>query len=376
MSRGQMLCHNLSLIFTATQGGFHNDSERLDTCPMSHSQEVREPVLKLSSACSRQPLAPSIPSTWSMAGYRITVGETEPLTNDFSLFALGSRVLVFIGGLTFSQLDCVSSGCWEVLLRQLKVDAFPGPRGYTPRTLLLPFQRDRLWLGRGWLARNRTSYLPGHPAIPRLIHWSLLLPPPPPQLLLGMLGKILATSRARREVHFIQKAFTEYLLYLALSHQLAKIPWYPLHLTPSTMHSHDFLSSLPFTTRLLSKKSSPLLVTISTYSTHFRAPFLYYSYRLESLDFSEPWFLYQRVSPFRRERSTQPVYTHLTYSDPLYYLEGSHFTSFLEISADTYCVLDNVLEEEDGGKDKIIPVLEKQPWASHFLDDETKAQRC
>lgn len=81
--------------------------------------------------------------------------------------------------------------------------------------------------------------------------------------------------------------------------QLANVPWYPRHLIPPMMHSRDCLSSRPFTTRLLPKKSPPLLVTISTSSSRFRTPFLYDGGSPESLDFSYPWFLYQMLSPFR-----------------------------------------------------------------------------
>lgn len=173
-----------------------------------------------------------------------------------------------------------------------------------------------------------------------------------------MLWKSLATPRTQLEVHFIQKTFTEDPPYLALSHRHAKVPLTspPTHLNSPPMHSHDSLPSLSFTTRLLSKSLSVPLFTIPKSSIHFSTPFLYCGCRLESLDFSEAWFLYQMASSFQEHSHPHSLSTYLIYSDPHDYLKGSLFSSFLDISADTYCTVDNVLEEEEVVKK---PSLEK-----------------
>ena len=90
------------------------------------------------------------------------VGETEALTNDFSLcsreqgpglhfgpdiFPVGLCLLRLLGGTP----QTAESGC---ISRAEKVAV--------PHTLLLPFQSEGLRLGRGWLARNYISQLPLH----------------------------------------------------------------------------------------------------------------------------------------------------------------------------------------------------------------------
>lgn len=46
------------------------------------------------------------------------MGETEAKESDFSLLCPQEQGLhLHLGPGVFSELDCVSSGCWEVLLR-------------------------------------------------------------------------------------------------------------------------------------------------------------------------------------------------------------------------------------------------------------------
>lgn len=60
---------------------------------------------------------------------------------------------------------------------------------------------------------------------------------------------------------------------------------------------------------------------------------------------------------FQEHNHPHSLSMHLIYSDPHDYLKGSLFSLFLDISADTYWVLDNVPEEEERLKEETSPPL-------------------